>query len=138
MAQVDPRLKSRPLIMQDGWRQFLNYCCARSFICTGFLHNYGFAIIVRTILIKFILLPFSLKGTSSMKKTGDVQRKLQYIQQKYKDDPETLARERAEIMRKHGIGQDLSAVRQSRFKFRFLLRSTECYQVQLSSIGHRL
>lgn len=68
-----------------------------------FFHNYGVAIILLTILIKLLLLPFTIKGEQSMKKRLDFQRKLQYIQQKYKHDKEALAQARTELLQKHGM-----------------------------------
>lgn len=69
----------------------------------SWLHNYGLAIIVLTFLMKLLLLPFTIRSEQSMKQRGDVQKKLAYIQQKYKNEPDLLARERAEIIRKHGL-----------------------------------
>ncbi len=69
----------------------------------GFVHNYGIAIILLTILIKLLLLPFTLRGEQSMKKRIEFQKKLQYIQQKYKDDKHALAQARAELLKKHGM-----------------------------------
>jgi len=68
-----------------------------------FFRNYGIAIILLTLLIKLFLLPFSLKGEQSMKKRLEFQKKLQYIQQKYKDDKEAMAHARAELLKKHGM-----------------------------------
>ncbi len=69
----------------------------------SFLHNYGWAIIAMTLLINIILLPLNLRGARSMKKDMEIQKKLSYVQQRYKDDPDALARERAEIINKHGM-----------------------------------
>lgn len=69
----------------------------------SWLNNYGLAIIVLTILMKLILLPITIRSEQSMKSRTEVQKKLAYIQQKYKNEPELLARERAEIIRKHGL-----------------------------------
>lgn len=65
--------------------------------------SYGWAIILLTMLIKLLLLPFTLKGERNMRKGVDMQKKLAYLQQKYKHDRETLDRERAELIRKHGM-----------------------------------
>ena len=65
--------------------------------------SYGIAIMLLTLLIKLLLLPFTLKGEQSMKKREEFQRKLQYIQQKYKDDKEALAQARTELIKKHGM-----------------------------------
>lgn len=69
----------------------------------GFVKNYGFAIILLTLLIKLVLLPFSLTSAKDTAKRHEYQKKLAYIQQRYKDDPEALNRERAELVRKHGM-----------------------------------
>ena len=39
-----------------------------------------------------------------MKDRVEMQKRLQYIQQKYKDDPQARAQAQAEFMRKHGLG----------------------------------
>lgn len=65
--------------------------------------SYGWAIILLTLLIKILLLPFTLRGEKNMRKSLDMQKKLAYLQQKYKNDREALDRERAELIRKHGM-----------------------------------
>nr|MBA2307387.1 membrane protein insertase YidC [Candidatus Dependentiae bacterium] len=67
----------------------------------GIFKSYGFAIILITILTRVLLLPFTLRGDMNRRKSLDAQKKLAYIEQKYKHDPEMLARERAEYTRKH-------------------------------------
>lgn len=69
----------------------------------NYFGNYGIAIIMLTILMKIILLPFSYKSTEGMQKSAEVNRKLKYLQQKYKDDPERLARERIELIQREGM-----------------------------------
>ena len=69
----------------------------------SFVHNYGWAIILMTLLINLVLLPLNIKSAQSMKKYTEFQKKLAYLQQRYKDDPDTLARERAEMLGKHGM-----------------------------------
>lgn len=102
IAAVDPRLEQT--LEYSGWLAPVSRLLLRILVFLhDYLKNYGLAIIALTIFIKILLLPFSIKGAQSMKQTGEVQRKLQYLQQKYKDDPETLARERAELIRKHGM-----------------------------------
>ncbi len=57
------------------------------------VHNYGFAIILFTILLRVILLPFSLKQQKTMKKSAKIQEELKVIQFKYKNDPEKMNQE---------------------------------------------
>ncbi len=67
------------------------------------LGNYGLAIIVLTFLMKLVLLPFMLRSEKGRKQTTEFQKKLAYLQKKYKNDQETLAREKAELIKKHGM-----------------------------------
>jgi len=68
-----------------------------------YVGNYGLAIILLTFLIKLILLPFSWGSEASAQKQKEVQKKLAYLQQRYKNEPETLRREKEELIRKHGL-----------------------------------
>lgn len=65
--------------------------------------NYGWAIILLIILMQLVMVPFTLNGEKSAKKTREYQRKLAYIEQRYRHDPNALAQERAELIRKHGM-----------------------------------
>lgn len=102
LSQVDPRLTQT--LDYAGWLFPISNLLLKLLIFFyTYLCNYGLAIIALTLLIKILLLPLTIKGAQGMKKTSEMQRKLQYIQQKYKDDPEMLAAERAELIRKHGM-----------------------------------
>jgi YidC/Oxa1 family membrane protein insertase len=68
-----------------------------------YFNNFGVAIIVLTILMKLVLFPFSFRGEKGIAKSKENQKKLAYIEQKYKNDPDKLAQERAEFLRKHGL-----------------------------------
>lgn len=72
-------------------------------LCNRYLHNYGFAIILITFLLKLLLLPFSFTGQQKMKKMQDYQKKLAYLQQRFRNDPQGLAQAREELIRKHGL-----------------------------------
>ena len=52
--------------------------------------NYGWAIIIFTIVIKLAMLPLSIKQQKTMKKNNKMQAKMKEIQFKYKNDPERL------------------------------------------------
>ncbi len=65
--------------------------------------NYGWSIILITLLVQLLLLPLSISGEQKMRKMQDYQKKLNYIQQKYKNDPEGLAQAREEMIRKYGM-----------------------------------
>jgi YidC/Oxa1 family membrane protein insertase len=77
----------------------------------SYVHNYGFAIILLTLLMKLLLLPFTFNGERRMKTNGkEMQRRMQYAQAKFKNDPERLRMEQAEIMRKYGMPQLLGCL----------------------------
>lgn len=69
-----------------------------------YVHNYGYAIILLTACMRLLLLPFSLRAKRNMADSVEARRQLQYIQQKYKNDPQAKAAAQAEHMRKHGMG----------------------------------
>lgn len=59
----------------------------------GYLHNYGVAIILVTILFKLVFWPISQKGMKSMKNMQKLQPKMVKIKEKYKDDPTRMNQE---------------------------------------------
>ena len=50
---------------------------------------YAIAILIMTLLFKLLLLPLSLNSNKTTKKTQEIQPKMQEIQKKYKNDPQT-------------------------------------------------
>lgn len=65
--------------------------------------SYGIAIILLTILIKSIIYPLTWKQMASMRKTVDLQPKLQAIQKKYKDDPQTMNAKVMELYKENNV-----------------------------------
>ncbi len=66
-------------------------------------HDFGLAIIILTIIIRFILYPFSVKAFKSQKALQSLQPKLKEIQKKYKDDKERQAKETLQLYRTEKI-----------------------------------
>lgn len=101
MVPVDPRLENT---LDYGYFSILAKPLLKFLdIFYQYVGSYGLAIILLTLFLKLLLLPFTLKGEQSMKKNMEFQRKLQYLQTKYKDDKEGLALARAELIQKQGI-----------------------------------
>jgi len=65
--------------------------------------NYGLAIILMTILIKLVMFPLTQKQMKSMVAMQEIQPKAKYIQQKYKDDPQTMQAKTMELYKEHGV-----------------------------------
>lgn len=63
----------------------------------GFINNYGLAIIIFTIFIKILFIPFSVKQQKTMRKTAKIQEKMKIIQFKYKNNPEKMNQEMMEL-----------------------------------------
>ncbi|MCD6269463.1 MAG: membrane protein insertase YidC [Deltaproteobacteria bacterium] len=68
-----------------------------------YVHNYGIAIIVLTILIKLAFYPLSQKSYKSMGKMKLVQPKLAKLKEKYKDDKARLNKEMMDLYRTNKV-----------------------------------
>lgn len=66
----------------------------------NYMQNYGLAIIVFSVLLKVVLLPFTIKQQKTMKKSAKVQKEMNKLQIKYKNDPEKLNRETLELYKR--------------------------------------
>lgn len=67
-----------------------------------FIPNYGFSIILLTLLIRLITFPLQWKSTVSMRKLQEVQPELAKIREKYKEDPQRLQKESMELFKRSG------------------------------------
>ncbi len=68
-----------------------------------YLHNYGVAIIVLTVLIKVLFWPLAHKSAQSMKTMQKLQPKLQKLKEKYGDDKERLNKELMQLYRTYKV-----------------------------------
>jgi YidC/Oxa1 family membrane protein insertase len=69
----------------------------------GFVGSYWLAIVLFTIIVKVLLVPLSFKQIQSTKAMNDVQPKLKALQEKYKNDKETLNIKMMELYKEHNI-----------------------------------
>ncbi|WP_430884511.1 YidC/Oxa1 family membrane protein insertase [Fusibacter sp. JL216-2] len=69
----------------------------------SFVGSYWFSIVIFTIIVKVLLVPLSFKQIQSTKAMNDVQPKLKKLQEKYKDDKETLNIKMMELYKEHNI-----------------------------------
>lgn len=65
--------------------------------------NYGWSVVVFTLLIRLILLPLDVKSRKSMRSMNKVQPKLAALQQKYGNDREKLNQKTMELYKKEGV-----------------------------------
>ena len=66
-------------------------------------HDFGVAVIILTVLIKFILYPLSAKGIKSQKALQDLQPKIKELQERFKDDKNRQAKEVMDLYKKEKI-----------------------------------
>jgi len=65
--------------------------------------NYGVAIILFSIIIKFLMLPMSIKQQKTMKKTEKIQKEMNKIQDKYKNNPEKMNMEIMDLYKRENM-----------------------------------
>jgi len=68
-----------------------------------YVHNYGLAIIILTILIKIIFWPLGNKSYESMKQMQKLQPKMKELQEKYKGDRQKLSQETMALYKVHKV-----------------------------------
>ncbi len=68
-----------------------------------YVHNYGIAIILLTVIIKILFHPLTRKQYESMGQIQKLQPKMQAIREKFKDDKERMNREIMDLYRTHKI-----------------------------------
>lgn len=66
-----------------------------------FIGDYGYSIIIFTIITKLILLPINIKQTESTKRMNEINPKMKEIQEKYKNDKEKLNQKLMELYKEH-------------------------------------
>jgi len=66
-------------------------------------NNFGLTIIIFTIIIRFILLPLTLRQLRATKKMQDLQPQLVELQRKYAKDKQRLAQEQMRLYRESGV-----------------------------------
>ncbi len=91
-------------VIDYGWFTFI---AKPMFVLLQFIQNYvgnwGWTIVILTILIKIVLYPLAYKGMVSMQKLKELAPKLKEIQVKYKDDKQKQSMHMMEFYKKHDV-----------------------------------
>jgi len=69
----------------------------------GWVHDYGFSIIILTACVKGVLWPLQNKANRSMRKMSALAPKMQELKEKYKDDPTRMNQELMKLYKEHGV-----------------------------------
>ena len=100
LKAINPELTDA---IEFGWFTFLSYPFFKVLLwINDMVGNWGWAIILFTLLVKLILFPLSYKGMMSMQKLKDLAPKMKELKDKYKDDPAKLNMKMMELYKKHG------------------------------------
>ena len=68
-----------------------------------FMGNYGWAIVLLTIVTRIPFIPLLNKSQASMKKMQEIQPKMAEIKEKYKKDPQRMQKETMELYKKYKV-----------------------------------
>lgn len=103
-----------------------------------FVGNYGFAIILFSLIVKVIMLPISISQQKTMKKSQKVNDEMKQIQFKYKNDPEKMNQEVMSLYKREKMSPFsgcLSAIIQIILLFSvfYLVRSPLTYMKKIDS-----
>jgi YidC/Oxa1 family membrane protein insertase len=85
------------------WQYLLNafgWCLAQIY---SIVPNYALAIIILTVLIRLVLLPFGFKQIKSMQHMQALQPELKQLQKKYKNNKQKLQEEQMQLYREAGV-----------------------------------
>lgn len=77
-----------------GWLLYFVY---------SFVQNYGWSIVIFTIICKLILLPLNIKSTKSTREVQMLQPEMNRLQKKYQNNPEKLNMEMQKLYKIYGV-----------------------------------
>ncbi|MGQ9634149.1 MAG: membrane protein insertase YidC [Bryobacteraceae bacterium] len=108
LRSVNPKLEQ---VVDFGWFSFIAkpLFLAINWINNRWIHNYGWSIVLVTVIINFLLLPLKYTSLRSMRKMQALQPQIQAINEKYKGislrDPRKSEQQQEimELYKKHGV-----------------------------------
>jgi len=100
LESINPELTDA---IEFGWFTFLSRPFFKVLLwIEGIVGNWGWTIILFTLLVKLVLFPLSYKGMMSMQKLKDLAPKMKDLKEKYKGDPAKLNAQMMEMYKKNG------------------------------------
>ena len=100
LSKIHPELTEA---IEYGWFTFISKpLFAVLHWLDNHIGNWGWSIILLTLMIKLVLFPLSYKGMMSMQKLKDLAPKMKEIKEKYKDDSQKMNMKMMELYKKHG------------------------------------
>jgi len=100
LREIDPRLDD---VVEYG---FFTFIAKPVFDFLNFIHkyvgNWGWAIVVMTLIVRIVLFPLTYKSMISMNKLKDLAPKMKDIKDRYKGEPQKMNMHMMELYKKHG------------------------------------
>ncbi|HEV8073649.1 MAG TPA: YidC/Oxa1 family insertase periplasmic-domain containing protein, partial [Opitutaceae bacterium] len=104
LANSDVFKHDQDKVMQFGFFKFFSELLLRIMTwVNGWVHNWGFAIIITTLAIKTIFLPFSFAMARSARRMQKIQPLLKALREKYKDNPQKLNEGQLALFKEHKV-----------------------------------
>ncbi|HEY3757546.1 MAG TPA: membrane protein insertase YidC [Opitutaceae bacterium] len=106
LGNVEVFKLSQDRVELSGW-WIIRFCSALLLTLLGWMHslvsNWGVAIVLTTLLLKFIFVPFTLAQSRSAKRMQKVQPEMKAIKEKYKDNAQKQQAAMLELYKTHRI-----------------------------------
>ena len=100
LNSINPELTDA---IEFGWFTFLSRPFFKILLwIQDIVGNWGWTIILFTLLVKLVLFPLSYKGMMSMQKLKDLAPKMKDLKEKYKGDPAKMNAQMMEMYKKNG------------------------------------
>lgn len=97
LSSIDKKMTN---VIDFGWTGIMSvYILKLMKFFHTFLGNWGLAIILLTLLVRLLVMPFNIMSFKGMKKMQDIQPQIKALKEKYKDDQTKLNQEMMVLMR---------------------------------------
>jgi YidC/Oxa1 family membrane protein insertase len=104
LANSDVFKHDQDKVMQFGFFKFFSELLLRIMTwVNGWVHNWGWAIIITTLAIKTIFLPFSFAMARSARRMQKIQPLLKALREKFKDNPQKLNEGQLALFKEHKV-----------------------------------
>ena len=104
LANSDVFKADQDKVMQFGVFKFFSQILLTlmTWIHSG-VPNWGLAIVLTTLLLKIVFVPFTVAASRSAKRMQKIQPEMQAVREKYKDNPQKLQAATMELFKKHKV-----------------------------------
>jgi YidC/Oxa1 family membrane protein insertase len=104
LSNADIFKKEQDKVMQFGFfKWFSQALLSIMTVVHGWVPNWGWAIVITTLLLKIVFLPLTLSASKSAKRMQKIQPQMQALREKYKDNPQKMQQATMELFKEHRV-----------------------------------